>query len=266
MRRAPRPRHGHPPRDDAEPASRPTGSSSRPASGCRPGPSSGPPASPRTRACGRCSSRSTSAAGSRSTITCAVPGFDGRLRGRRLRRGARTPTAASARRPPSTRSARRASRPATWPPTSASAATSPSPTEAAAPFVNLGRYKAVASMPGGVTLSGFPAWWAARTYHVSQIPGLRPQAPSRRRLDDRPAVPPRHGRGRLDRPPAAAPRRGLRARRQPPAAGLDRHAGADGLPRHLPLLRDRDRDRRQEQGLELLRLVRDRRRRCRCSG
>ncbi len=39
-------------------------------------------------------------------------------------------------------------------------------------FVNLGRYKAVASIPGGVTLSGFPAWWAARTYHVSQIPGL----------------------------------------------------------------------------------------------
>ena len=25
---------------------------------------------------------------------------------------------------------------------------------------------------GGKTLSGFPAWWAARTYHVSQIPGL----------------------------------------------------------------------------------------------
>jgi len=38
-------------------------------------------------------------------------------------------------------------------------------------FVNLGRYKAVASIPGGITLSGFPAWWAARTYHVSQIPG-----------------------------------------------------------------------------------------------
>lgn len=37
-------------------------------------------------------------------------------------------------------------------------------------FVNLGRYKAVASGPG-VTLSGFPAWWAARTYHVAQMPG-----------------------------------------------------------------------------------------------
>jgi NADH:ubiquinone reductase (H+-translocating) len=37
-------------------------------------------------------------------------------------------------------------------------------------FVNLGRYQAVARV-GGVTLRGFPAWWLARTYHVSQIPG-----------------------------------------------------------------------------------------------
>jgi NADH:ubiquinone reductase (H+-translocating) len=37
-------------------------------------------------------------------------------------------------------------------------------------FVNLGRYKAVASGPG-ITLSGFPAWWAARTYHLAQMPG-----------------------------------------------------------------------------------------------
>jgi NADH dehydrogenase len=37
-------------------------------------------------------------------------------------------------------------------------------------FVNLGRYKAVAKVRG-VTLRGFPAWWLARTYHVSQIPG-----------------------------------------------------------------------------------------------
>ena len=42
-------------------------------------------------------------------------------------------------------------------------------------FVNLGQYKAVAMMGkafGGQTLSGFVAWWAARTYHVSQMPGL----------------------------------------------------------------------------------------------
>ena len=37
-------------------------------------------------------------------------------------------------------------------------------------FVNLGRHKAVASSRG-ITLSGFPAWWAARTYHVAQMPG-----------------------------------------------------------------------------------------------
>jgi NADH dehydrogenase len=38
-------------------------------------------------------------------------------------------------------------------------------------FVNLGRYKAVASGPG-FSFSGFPAWWAKRTYHLSQMPGV----------------------------------------------------------------------------------------------
>jgi NADH:ubiquinone reductase (H+-translocating) len=37
-------------------------------------------------------------------------------------------------------------------------------------FVNLGRYKAVAKT-GRLKFRGFPAWWMARTYHVSQIPG-----------------------------------------------------------------------------------------------
>jgi NADH dehydrogenase len=37
-------------------------------------------------------------------------------------------------------------------------------------FVNLGRYKAVARV-GPFTFRGFPAWWLARTYHVSPIPG-----------------------------------------------------------------------------------------------
>lgn len=40
---------------------------------------------------------------------------------------------------------------------------------AKAAFVNLGRYKAVGSI-GGRTFRGFPAWWMARTYHLSQIP------------------------------------------------------------------------------------------------
>ena len=39
-----------------------------------------------------------------------------------------------------------------------------------ASFVNLGRYKAVGRI-GERTFRGFPAWWLARTYHLSQIPG-----------------------------------------------------------------------------------------------
>ncbi len=37
-------------------------------------------------------------------------------------------------------------------------------------FVNLGRYKAVGRI-GAFTFRGFLAWWLARTYHLSQIPG-----------------------------------------------------------------------------------------------
>jgi NADH dehydrogenase len=40
-----------------------------------------------------------------------------------------------------------------------------------ASFVNLGRYKAVGRV-GGRKFRGFPAWWMARTYHMSQIPGV----------------------------------------------------------------------------------------------
>jgi NADH:ubiquinone reductase (H+-translocating) len=39
-----------------------------------------------------------------------------------------------------------------------------------ASFVNLGRYKAVGRI-GEKTFRGFPAWWLARSYHMSQIPG-----------------------------------------------------------------------------------------------
>ena len=39
-----------------------------------------------------------------------------------------------------------------------------------ASFVNLGRYKAVGQL-GSRRFRGFPAWWMARTYHMSQIPG-----------------------------------------------------------------------------------------------
>ena len=37
-------------------------------------------------------------------------------------------------------------------------------------FVDLGRNQAVANM-AGLKLSGFPAWWAARTYHLAMMPG-----------------------------------------------------------------------------------------------
>jgi len=44
-----------------------------------------------------------------------------------------------------------------------------------ASFVNLGRYKAVGRI-GDRTFRGFPAWWLARTYHMSQIPGAARKA------------------------------------------------------------------------------------------
>lgn len=40
-----------------------------------------------------------------------------------------------------------------------------------ASFVNLGRYKAVGKV-GNLKFRGFPAWWMARTYHMSQIPSF----------------------------------------------------------------------------------------------
>ncbi|MBN8867414.1 MAG: NAD(P)/FAD-dependent oxidoreductase [Solirubrobacterales bacterium] len=43
--------------------------------------------------------------------------------------------------------------------------------EGSASFVNLGRYKAVGKI-GDKTFRGFKAWWLARSYHMSQIPGL----------------------------------------------------------------------------------------------
>jgi len=41
-------------------------------------------------------------------------------------------------------------------------------------FVDMGQHKAVATMLG-VRLSGFPAWFAARTYHLVMMPGLARQ-------------------------------------------------------------------------------------------
>jgi NADH dehydrogenase len=39
-------------------------------------------------------------------------------------------------------------------------------------FVNLGRHRAVGMLFGRWKFRGFPAWWLARTYHLTQIPGL----------------------------------------------------------------------------------------------
>jgi NADH:ubiquinone reductase (H+-translocating) len=44
-----------------------------------------------------------------------------------------------------------------------------------ASFVNLGRHKAVGRI-GARTFRGFPAWWLARSYHMSQIPGTARKA------------------------------------------------------------------------------------------
>jgi NADH dehydrogenase len=38
-------------------------------------------------------------------------------------------------------------------------------------FVDMGQHKAVATMLG-VRLRGFPAWFAARTYHMLMMPGV----------------------------------------------------------------------------------------------
>jgi NADH dehydrogenase len=54
-------------------------------------------------------------------------------------------------------------------------ATRPFAYRGSAAFVNLGRYKAVGKI-GGRTFRGFPAWWMARTYHMSQIPGAARKA------------------------------------------------------------------------------------------
>ena len=72
-----------------------------------------------------------------------------------------------------------------------------------AAFVNLGRYKAVGRI-GRRTFRGFPAWWLARTYHMSQIPGAARKVAGRHRLDGQPALPPRSVGAGVDRAPEPA--------------------------------------------------------------
>ncbi len=82
-------------------------------------------------------------------------------------------------------------------------------------FANLGRYKAVAKVYR-FQLRGFPAWWLARTYHLSQIPGAARKV--RAVVDWTVGLPfaARHRRGRHDRPAASAARGRIRTRRHPP--------------------------------------------------
>ena len=153
-----------------------------------------------------CPCRSTSAAASRSTSTCGCGAW---TRSGRSATAPRPPTraAAPARRPPSTPSARARSPRATSPPSSGvGSAARPSTTAATRAFVNLGRYKAVGRV-GGRTFRGFPAWWMARSYHMSQIPGAARKV--RAVIDWTASLPfrARPRRGRVDRPSRSALRR-----------------------------------------------------------
>ena len=132
-------------------------------------------ASPRTRACATSRCRSTSAAGSRSTTTSGSQGMDsvwaiGDCAAAPDPRRRPLPADRAARGPPGPgggpQHRRRARR---------RRGARPSTTRGNASFVNLGRYKAVGRV-GGRTFRGFPAWWMARTYHMSQIPGAARKA------------------------------------------------------------------------------------------
>ena len=70
-------------------------------------------------------------------------------------------------------------------------------------FVDMGQHKAVATMLG-IRLRGFPAWFAARTYHLMAMPGIGPAAAAHGRLDRGPVLRPRVGRARRARAPASA--------------------------------------------------------------
>ena len=175
---------------------------SRPARRCRPGPSSGPPASRRTRACAelaRAARRARPGPGRRAT--CASRGW---TRSGRSATAPPPPTRAAGLCPPTAQHAVRQGPVAARNIAAELGIGEPRPFDyrGNAAFVNLGRYKAVGRI-GGRTFRGFPAWWLARTYHMSQIPGAARKVARRARLDRQPAVPPRPLRGRLDRPPEA---------------------------------------------------------------
>ena len=70
----------------------------------------------------------------------------------------------------------------------------------------------------GLRLRGFPAWFAARTYHLAMMPGVARKVRLGARLDRGPAVRPRLGRARPARSPGPAlddPRRARSGRERP---------------------------------------------------
>ena len=82
-------------------------------------------------------------------------------------------------------------------------------------FVDLGQHKAVATMLG-IRLRGFPAWFAARTYHLAMMPGMARRVRLAADWTVGLAVRPRVRRARPARPsslPADLPRRGATAGR-----------------------------------------------------
>ena len=161
--------------DDAGGGRAPTAPGSRPARRCRPGRWSGPPASRRTRACARLGAAARRArAASPSTTTCACGAWSA---SGRSATAPRRPTRAAALCPPTAQHAVRQGRVAARNIAAELGVGTARPFEyrGNAAFVNLGRYKAVGRV-GGRTFRGFPAWWMARTYHMSQIPGAARKA------------------------------------------------------------------------------------------
>ncbi len=172
--RAARSRHRHPPRHD------PGGGAGRQRphrhrrDAARPGPSSGPPASRRTRACG--SSRVPLDERGRVPVDehLRVRGMDAVWA---IGDCAAAPDPRGGLCPPTAQHAVRQGPVAARNIAAELGIGNARPFEyrSNAAFVNLGRYKAVGKI-GSRTFRGFPAWWMARTYHMSQIPGAARKA------------------------------------------------------------------------------------------
>ncbi len=116
------------------------------------------------------------AGASRSTTRCACAGSDERLGDRRRRRGARPGQRRRSPSPPTCQHAIRQGRRVADNVAAALGGHRPKPFRyrTLGVFVDMGQHKAVATMLG-VRLRGFPAWFAARTYHLAMMPGLARQ-------------------------------------------------------------------------------------------